>query len=202
MKTISGFSKLSKNEKIEWLAQQLSGQEQEDFLNIKDFWHSDEQTQKVMEDFSENTISNFYFPFGIATNFSINDKVYHVPMVIEESSVVAAASKSAKFWLSRGGFKAKVVDSTKAGQDHFIYQGDKEKLFSFFNINKINLKNAAAPLAVNMEKRGGGIKDISLRDKTDSLENYYQLDVTFDTCDAMGANFINSILESLSLIHI
>ncbi|MCO4753177.1 MAG: hydroxymethylglutaryl-CoA reductase, degradative [Bacteriovoracaceae bacterium] len=198
MKTISGFSKLSKNEKIEWLAQQLSGQEQEDFLNIKDFWHSDEQTQKVMDDFSENTISNFYFPFGIAPNFSINDKVYHVPMVIEESSVVAAASKSAKFWLSRGGFKAKVVDSTKAGQVHFIYQGDKEKLFSFFNINKINLKNAAAPLAVNMEKRGGGIKDISLRDKTDSLENYYQLDVTFDTCDAMGANFINSILESFA----
>ena len=136
MKTISGFSKLNKNEKIEWLSQQLGGREGESFLKIKDFWHADEQLQKVMDDFSENTVSNFYFPFGVAPNFSVNDKIYHVPMVIEESSVVAAASKSAKFWLKRGGFKAKVVDSTKAGQVHFIYRGDKEKLFSFFNVNK------------------------------------------------------------------
>ena len=198
MKTISGFSKLNKNEKIEWLSQQLGGREGESFLKIKDFWHADEQLQKVMDDFSENTVSNFYFPFGVAPNFSVNDKIYHVPMVIEESSVVAAASKSAKFWLKRGGFKAKVVDSTKAGQVHFIYRGDKEKLFSFFNVNKSKLKNAASPLAANMEKRGGGIKDIALRDRTSSLENYYQLDVSFDTCDAMGANFINSILEKFA----
>ena len=168
------------------------------FLEIKKFWHQDANIQKMMDDFSENTISNFYFPFGIAPNFKINDKIYHVPMVIEESSVVAAASKSAKFWLDRGGFKAKVIDSTKAGQVHFIYKGSKEKLYHFFNLNKSKFKSAAAPLAENMEKRGGGIKDLILKDKTESLENYYQLEATFNTCDAMGANFINSILEKFA----
>lgn len=198
MKTISGFSKLSKTEKIDWLASQLSGEEMAQFLDVKKYWHQDGQVQKLMDDFSENTVSNFYFPFGVAPNFKVNDKIYHVPMVIEESSVVAAASKSAKFWLDRGGFKAKVIDSTKAGQVHFIYKGSKEKLYHFFNLNKSKFKNAAAPLAENMEKRGGGIKDLVLIDKTETLENYYQLEATFNTCDAMGANFINSILEKFA----
>ena len=198
MKTISGFSKLSKTEKIDWLASQMNGEDMRQFLELRNFWHKDQELQKTMDEFSENTISNFYFPFGIAPNLKVNDKIYHVPMVIEESSVVAAASKSAKFWLERGGFKAKVIDSTKAGQVHFIYKGSKEKLYHFFNLNKSKFKSAVAPLAENMEKRGGGIKDIVLKDKTESLENYYQLEATFNTCDAMGANFINSILEKFA----
>lgn len=198
MKTISGFSKLSKNEKIDWLASQMSDDALGQFLELKKFWHQDSKLQKLMDDFSENTISNFYFPFGIAPNFKINDNIYHVPMVIEESSVVAAASKSAKFWLERGGFKAKVIDTTKAGQVHFIYKGSKEKLFDFFNLSKSKLKSGVAALSANMEKRGGGIKDIVLKDKTASLDNYYQLEATFNTCDAMGANFINSILEEFA----
>ncbi|MEX0799542.1 MAG: hydroxymethylglutaryl-CoA reductase, degradative [Bacteriovoracaceae bacterium] len=198
MKTISGFSKLSKSAKIDWLASQMSEEKTQEFLKLKSFWHQDQAVQKIMDEFSENTISNFYFPFGIAPNFLINDKIYHVPMVIEESSVVAAASKSAKYWLERGGFKAKVIDATKAGQVHFIYRGSKEKLYHFFNLNKSKLKNSCSALTKNMEERGGGLKDLVLKDKTDSLENYYQLEATFNTCDAMGANFINSVLEKFA----
>lgn len=198
METVSGFSKFSKEEKINFLASQMSAEDMAQFMELKSFWHGDEKLQKVLDEFSENTISNFYFPFGVAPNFNINGKIYHVPMVIEESSVVAAASKSAKFWLERGGFHAKVVDDTKAGQVHFLYRGSKEKLYHFFNLNKSKFKNAAGPLSKNMEKRGGGIKDLVLKDRTDSLENYYQLEATFNTCDAMGANFINSILESFA----
>lgn len=197
METISGFSKLSKQQKIEWLKSQIPKEAASEFEKIDRFWHSIEEEQKVFDEFSENTVSNYYFPYGVAPNFLINDKVYTIPMVIEESSVVAAASKSAKFWLTRGGFKTKVISTTKKGQVHFVWKGRSEKLFDFFNLKKSELISAIEPIVANMEKRGGGVQDVTLLDQTNKLENYYQLDVKFETCDAMGANFINSVLEAL-----
>ncbi len=196
MEIVNGFSKLDKDEKIAWLNKQLS-HTGEDFNFVKKFWHENTELQKVFDEFSENTISNYFFPYGLAPNFKINEKVYTVPLVIEESSVVAAASKSAKFWLSRGGFKAKVISTTKKGQVHFLWQGEKNKLFDFFNTRKTEILLSVKELVAKMEERGGGIKNISLVDKTNSLENYYQIDVEFETCDAMGANFINSVLEKI-----
>lgn len=198
MQTITGFSKLNKTEKINWIASQINSNSQNDFITIDRFWHKDQNEQKIFDDFSENTISNYYFPYGVAPNFSINNKVYTIPMVIEESSVVAAASKAAKFWLSRGGFKSKVISTTKSGQVHFLFDGDKEKLKNFFTVKKVKLIAATKSITKNMDKRGGGIKDISLLDKTNTLEDYYQIDVKFETCDAMGANFINSVLECIA----
>lgn len=197
MDIINGFSKLPKEEKIKWLTSQLKENDKLKFESIQQFWHPNEEQQKIFDEFSENTVSNFYFPYGLAPNFKINDKIYTVPLVIEESSVVAAASKSAKFWLSRGGFKAKVISTTKKGQVHFIWKGDKEKLFSFFSVIKSQLLFSVKDILQNMEKRGGGVKEIVLLDKTNHLEDYFQLDVSFETCDAMGANFINSVLEEL-----
>lgn len=196
MEIVNGFSKLDKDEKIAWLNKQLS-HTGEDFNFVKKFWHENTELQKVFDEFSENTISNYFFPYGLAPNFKINEKVYTIPLVIEESSVVAAASKSAKFWLSRGGFKAKVISTTKKGQVHFLWQGEKNKLFDFFNTRKTEILLSVKELVAKMEERGGGIKNISLVDKTNSLENYYQIDVEFETCDAMGANFINSVLEKI-----
>ena len=119
-------------------------------------------------------------------------------MVIEESSVVAAAAKSAKYWASRGGFKATVLNSEKIGQVHFMFHGDKSKLESFFKQVKPKFLSASDSITKNMQKRGGGILDIELRDKTQDLENYYQLHATFETKDSMGANFINSCLEQFA----
>ena len=79
------------------------------------------------------TISNFIFPLGLAPNFLIDGEDYTIPMAIEESSVVAAACKAAKFWRKRGGFKTKIIDFKKNGQVHFIFKGDKKKLNKFFN---------------------------------------------------------------------
>ncbi len=196
MQIISGFSKLSKDEKINWLMEQVPSSQTE-INGIKTFWHTDSIVQKQFDEFSENTIGNFYLPFGLAPNFILNERVYTIPMVIEESSVVAAASKSAKFWASRGGFKTNIISTTKSGQVHFIFDGDHKNLETFFNKNKNNLLEQTKDISINMNKRGGGITALNLLDKTSELENYYQLDVKFETCDAMGANFINSILESL-----
>lgn len=195
---ISGFSKLSKNEKIEWIAQQYFSQPEEAVALLKNYWNTDEKLQQLHDEFIENTISNFYLPLGIAPNFNINGKNYTVPMVIEESSVVAAAAKSAKFWSKRDGFKTTVLNTEKIGQVHFIYKGDKSKLVAFFEQTKAKFYDETESITKNMQKRGGGILDIILNDKTADLANYYQLHATFETKDSMGANFINSCLEQFA----
>jgi hydroxymethylglutaryl-CoA reductase len=194
MEIVSGFSKLSKDQKIDWLKSQVCSN---NIDSIKYYWHQEEDEQKVFDDFSENTVGNFYLPFGLAPNFIIDSKTYTIPMVIEESSVVAAASKSAKFWSTRGGFKTQIISTTKSGQVHFKFMGSTSTLFNFFSLNKSFLLSSCKELTANMEKRGGGIKSLELIDKSSELSNYYQLDAKFETCDAMGANFINSILEKL-----
>ena len=197
-KMISGFSKLTKEEKINWLATNYFTDQTEIISTIKKYWNSDELLQQLHDDFIENTISNFYLPYGVAPNFLINNTSYTIPMVIEESSVVAAASLVAKFWSTRGGFKAEVLSTTKIGQVHFMYAGDKNELIQYFNSKKELFKIATASITKNMEKRGGGIIDIQLIDKTEKLPNYYQIHVTFETVDSMGANFINSCLEAIA----
>ncbi len=195
---ISGFSKLSKEEKIDWLAANYFTNQPEIIQTIKQYWNVDEKLQQLHDDFIENTISNFYMPYGIAPNFVINGREYVVPMVVEESSVVAAASKVAKYWSTRGGFKTQVIATKKIGQVHFLFAGDTSNLEKYFQENKTELFAATAAITKNMEKRGGGILDIELVNKTDKLANYYQLHVTFETKDSMGANFINSCLEAIA----
>ena len=197
-KIIFGFSKFTKSEKINWLAENYFENNLNAIDIIKQYWNDDEKLQQLHDDFIENTITNFYMPFGIAPNFVINNRAYVIPMVVEESSVVAAASLVGKFWSTRGGFKTTVIGTTKIGQVHFMYAGDKKGLQDYFIKNKTELFAATASITKNMEKRGGGILDIKLIDKTNKLPNYYQLHVTFETKDSMGANFINSCLEAIA----
>ncbi|SFZ93478.1 hydroxymethylglutaryl-CoA reductase [Flaviramulus basaltis] len=197
-KSISGFSKLSKSKKIDWIVDTYFSNAEDATRILKQYWNSSEKLQQLHDEFIENTITNYYLPFGVAPNFSINGKLYTIPMAIEESSVVAAASKSAKFWLDRGGFKTTVISTTKIGQVHFTYKGDFEKLKQFFISVKSKLFKDTETITKNMKKRGGGIIDIKLRDKTEDIENYYQLHASFETLDAMGANFINSCLEQFA----
>ncbi len=195
---ISGFSKKSKSEKIDWLAKNYLTDHPDPTKILMQYWNSDAALQQLHDDFIENTISNYYLPLGVAPNFLINGKLYALPMVIEESSVVAAASNAAKFWLTRGGFSAEVINTQKNGQVHLDYFGNKEQLVTFFERVKPNLISAIEPLQRSMKKRGGGLVDIHLKDSTDSLSGYYQLHCTFQTLDAMGANFINSCLEAIA----
>src|SRR5690606_17893729 len=97
-----------------------------------------------------------------------------------------------------GGFKTTILGTEKVGQVHFMYRGDPDKLTHFFARVKPLLIAHVAPIVKNMEKRGGGIRSIELRDKRADLANYYQLHCTFETLDAMGANFINSCLEGFA----
>ena len=197
-KMIKGFSKFSKAEKINWLADNFFHEKEKGIETLEQYINKDAQIQQLHDEFIENTISNFYVPYAIAPNFLINGKTYAIPMAIEESSVVAAAALTAKFWSTRGGFLANVISTTKIGQVHFTYEGSKSDLEEYFLSVKNDLIQATDHITLNMRKRGGGIVDIELRDRTESLEHYYQLHVTFETGDSMGANFINSCLEAIA----
>ncbi|HLN52196.1 MAG TPA: hydroxymethylglutaryl-CoA reductase, degradative [Lentimicrobium sp.] len=196
---IKGFSKFSKEQKIDTIASFLTSSDEVKLL-IKSFWHNDPIIQGIFDEFSENTLTNYFMPYGIAPNVCINGEMYMVPMVIEESSVIAAASKSAKFWATNGGFKSEIVSTTKIGQVHFIWSGKVNELKDKFSIIKQLMLERSSSITANMEKRGGGVLSMEIIDKTSDLKNYYQLEVKFETVDSMGANFINSCLEEYAYV--
>jgi hydroxymethylglutaryl-CoA reductase len=202
-KIIKGYSKLSKDAKIEWLIDNYFEQSEKALELLKTYWNSDTDLQKLHDEFIENTLTNFYLPYGVAPNFVINNQTYCIPLAIEESSVVAAAAKAANFWSNRGGFKTKVLSTTKIGHVHFIWEGKQEEkieLIHFFDTLKPDLIEGTDHITRNMRLRGGGISDIQLIDKSDLEPGYFQLEARFETCDSMGANFINSVLEEFAKI--
>ena len=197
-KIVEGFSKLTKKEKIDWVVSNHFKEPEKAKEIILSYNHQKKSVQKVHDEFIENSLSNLFLPFGVAPNFLINNRLYTVPMAIEESSVIAAASKTAKFWSSRGGFNCSILSKEKVGQIHFLFYGNSKNLTSFFNDQKKDLVNSTNQITINMRSRGGGIKKINLIDKTSLIKNYYQIHVVFETIDSMGANFINSCLEQIA----
>lgn len=194
---IDGFSKLNRAQRIEWLQRIIEqGQELQPWL---DQWmHLSADVQAAFEGFSENYITSYHIPFGVVPNVVINGRNFLVPMVIEESSVIAAAARSAKFWSHNGGFRAEIVGTERKGQIHFTWTGDGVWLNEKFKSLSTNMLTVTEVTTRKMRERGGGITSVSLIDKTSIIPHYYQVDVSFETADAMGANFINTCLEEMA----
>ena len=191
---LQGFSKYNKEQRIDALINKY-GFDSSLGTFLKSCEVTDESVQKIIDDLSENPVSCFPFPFSIAPNFVVNGKTLFFPLVSEESSVVAALGNAAGFWAKRGGFRAEVLGTEKKGQVHFRWNGNSEYLQSLFPEIREKLLAECAFLTTKMEERGGGITGIELKVLPHILPNYYQLDASFETCDAMGANFINSCVE-------
>jgi len=193
-KKINGFSKKTKAERRAWLVENFLRPEQEEgFLR---FDASDADLQGVIDNFSENTVANFPLPFGVAPNFVVNGTTYAVPMVIEESSVVAAASAAAKYWMTRGGFHAEVVAAEKLGQLHFRWSGRPERRAALLTSLCTRVRAQTLALTERMDSRGGGVRGIRWKHLPEVSPDCYQLLVSFGTADSMGANFINTVLEA------
>lgn len=196
---VEGFSKLDQMEKRELVASVLENPN--DVMDLlQSFAHKNAEIQELLNEFSENTLTNFPLPYCIAPNFKIDGQNYLVPMVIEESSVVAAASNAAKFWFDKGGFRTEIVNTEKVGQVHFIWNDDVKKLTDNFASLKQELINGTMDITENMRNRGGGILDIILKDFSQEEPGLMQLFATFETVDSMGANFINSCLERFATL--
>lgn len=199
MSALSGFSKLNREQRINYIVAH-SELSLSDSLGLYDYQAPPEYPQRVFSDMIENYIGNFPLPMGVVPNMVINGETFIVPFVTEESSVIAAASKAARYWALRGGFRTSVKSMTKKGQVHFTWNGKQENIKLLFPFIREKLLTASLDITEKMRQRGGGITEIVLIDKTAELTDYYQIDVSFLTADAMGANFINSCLEKIASV--
>lgn len=192
-----GFSKLSEEEKRK-LVSNLCEEPVITGLEMSSFIVKDPARREMFMDLSENTISAYHLPYGIAPNFIVNGNIYHVPMVTEESSVVAAAASAARFWAERGGFALKELKTAKLGHVYFQWFGDPDTLLKSWPGLKNSLLARLKYVTASMVQRGGGITSLDLADDRNKTDNLFRLVVEFDTVNSMGANFINTCLEELA----
>ena len=145
----------------------------------------------------ENAIGTFSLPLGIATNFKINDNDYLVPMVIEEPSVIAAASKAAKIAKIHGGFTAKVDGNISIGQIQVLDVNIPESISSIdSNSNQIiELANSASK---TLPKLGKGAKEVQCKEIKTSSSSMLIVELMIDVGDAMGANVTNTMCETVA----
>jgi hydroxymethylglutaryl-CoA reductase len=145
----------------------------------------------------ENVIGTFALPFAVAPNFRVNDRDYVVPMVVEEPSVVAALSHAASLARENGGFTVSSEQPLLAGQVHVsdMADGAVEALQGAAD-ELLAMANAVHPRLVS---RGGGARSIDVR-KLELPDGapLLAVHVLVDTCDAMGANLVNTICEALA----
>lgn len=190
-----GFSKLDRQERLQRLFQM--GALTEDDLNFLN--QGGIEKPDLAESFIENVIGYFQLPLGVATNFVINDKDYVIPMAVEETSIIAALSKTAKWIKQQGRITTKTQGSDILGQIQIARVKDWDKLNHQLKVNHdFLIEQANLEVAANMVKRGGGVKSITLRQLTNPDGSLMAvIHVAMNTCDAMGANIINQVLEYL-----
>lgn len=154
--------------------------------------------EAVYENMIENSIGTYEIPMGVVPGFFMNGRVYIIPMVTEEPSVIAAQSNAAKIFAKNGGISAHVISRLMRGQIAFPDTGHAQKIIDYVEDNQdqlINYCNEAYPSIVN---RGGGVRSITVRYiQSNKFSSFVIVDVLMDTQEAMGANMINTTLEAL-----
>ncbi|MBY5042291.1 hydroxymethylglutaryl-CoA reductase, degradative [Streptococcus agalactiae] len=186
----TGFSKKSPEERIHYL-------EEQDFLadsSLEIVTNQDLLSLSLANQMAENVIGRIALPFSLVPDVLVNGKVYQVPYVTEEPSVVAAASFAAKIIKRSGGFLTTVHNRKMIGQVAlYDVQDSQHAKESILNQKQqlLEIANAAHPSIV---KRGGGACDLTLEIKEDFLIVYLMV----DTKEAMGANMVNTMMEALS----
>ncbi|KTC69365.1 hydroxymethylglutaryl CoA reductase [Legionella birminghamensis] len=190
-----GFSKLNTQERFERLVALgiLTGDDIS-YLSSGGVRHID-----LSEKLIENSIGYFQLPLGVATNFRIDQKDYTIPLAVEETSIIAALSKTARWIRRQGSIETRITGEGIIGQIQLANIRDFELFTHIFTENRqrlIELANKEA--AANMVKRGGGVTDLTLRRvQKDDERDMAIIHLTLNSCDAMGANLINQVLEYL-----
>ncbi|MCS7132312.1 MAG: 3-hydroxy-3-methylglutaryl-CoA reductase, partial [Aigarchaeota archaeon] len=191
---IPGFYKLPPSERLKIVAD-LAGLTEEEIDLLRRFGGLDEATANRM---IENVIGAFQLPLGIAVNFLINGKDYLIPMVIEEPSVVAAASNAAKMTREGGGVFAISTDSLMIGQIQIVDVRDPYGAkFEILKNKKelLDLANEHDPVLVGL---GGGAKDLEVRVLDSRIGPMIVAHLIVDVKDAMGANAVNTMAEAIA----
>ena len=190
----SGFYKLSVEERLDEVVK-FANLDKDDIENIK---NTDTLDISKADNMVENVIGRFTLPMGVVLNFKINDKDYIIPMVSEEASVIAAASNAAKLARSSGGFYTSNTGSIMIAQIQIVGVKDVNytRMVIYENKEKIlKICNDKDPVLV---KFGGGALDIDVRVIETNFENMVILHLKVNTLDAMGANAVNTMAETVA----
>ena len=190
-----GFSKLAREERFHRLLA-LGAITPEDVVYLRE---GGVQDANLADKLIENVIGYFQIPLGVATNFCIDGRDYVIPLAVEETSIIAALSKTAKWVRQCGEITTQVNGNCILGQIQLANVNDFTRFSTIFDENKqFFIEKANEDVAANMVRRGGGVIDLQLRklSRTDGGEMAV-IHLMMDSCDAMGANIINQVLEYL-----
>lgn len=194
---IPGFYKMDVEERRELIKSKFNL----DIANQETLFSNEALSLETADKMIENVIGTFQLPLGLGLNFLINEKEYIVPMAVEEPSIIASASFIAKVVRDAGGFKTTATERVMIGQIQVVgcenFKYAKEQILNNKEV-LINEANAAYP---SLQTRGGGAEDLDVRILNESGSEYSQMLVVHlyvNTCDAMGANIINTMVESLA----
>jgi len=191
---ISGFYKKDPKERVQ-IVRELTGLSDDEVEAISTTGGT---SLAELDSMIENVLGSFELPFGVATNFQINDKDYLIPMAIEEPSVVAAASNAAKMARTKGGFKTSSSDPIMIGQIQLVDVSDpfgaKMKILEKKG-ELIAYANEQDPILV---KFGGGCQDLEVRVIDTPTGTMVVTHILVDCRDAMGANAVNTMAEAVA----
>ncbi|MCH9756279.1 MAG: hydroxymethylglutaryl-CoA reductase, degradative [Gammaproteobacteria bacterium] len=190
-----GFSKLKRAERFERLIA-MGALTHEDVAYLS---KGGVQALDLGENLIENVIGYFQLPLGVATNFCIDGTDYVIPMAVEETSIIAALSKTAKWIRKEGSITTEVLGDAILGQINIPKVDNFDHLSTMFHEHRAALiKEVNQEVAASMVARGGGVTDMILR-RLERPEggDMAVIHLSMNSCDAMGANIINQVLEYL-----
>lgn len=190
---IPKFYKLSPDERLEHVARvtQLTHEEKKILMGYQGF------TIKEADQIIENVIGYFPIPLGIAVNFKVNKKDVFIPMATEEPSVVAAASHAAKYTYESGGFTTSYSGSIMRGQIQVTNLNRPYEAMAKVYENKHDILHICNDQDSTLTSLGGGAKDLEVHVIN---ENMIVIHLLIDTKDAMGANVVNTMAESVATL--
>jgi hydroxymethylglutaryl-CoA reductase len=190
-----GFSKLDRDERLERL-QQMGALNNEDLRFLRG---GAQVPIELAEKFIENVLGYFQMPLGVATNFEIDGRPYVIPMAVEETSIIAAASKTAKWVREHGAISTQMLGHEIIGQIQIAKVQDYARVVEMVKAHESEwVAKANIDVASGLVRRGGGVKRLEVR-KVERGDGGYMavIHVYADPCDAMGANIINQVCEYL-----
>ena len=191
---VSGFYKLSLTERQKKISEIINFNQEE----IKILQNLGYFKPKQIDTLIENVIGSFQLPFGLAFNFKINNKDYIIPMVIEEPSVVAAASNAAKFARKHGGFHSEEVKSVMISQIQITQVPDFNNAKAKILENKDRILKIANNQDPMLNELGGGALNLEIRELNTRKGKMLIIHLLVNVLDAMGANVVNTMAEAVS----
>lgn len=194
---IAGFFRLSLQERRERILSTLGlpvDRDEPDAVGPEGVWDSGGIDCDRADQIVENVLGIYALPFGVALNAVINEKDRLIPFVVEEPSVIAAASNACKMIRAGGGFRAEMTEALMIGQVELRDVGDVELACQSLLQQKPSILEAASDSLSGLVRRGGGPRELEVRQIG---PHHLVVHLLIDCCDAMGANLVNTAVEAV-----